>query len=90
MSLRTLWIAGVSALLGLCLAIVTVVTFGWPPELQSASGQVSRAAAGFLGLFLAVVSISFWGLLGVAAWKVVTGKFQGPKNCPHCGATLRE
>jgi hypothetical protein len=51
---------------------------------------VSGVAAGFLGLLLGIAGLFYWGLLGVAAWKIVTGKFQGPKNCPHCGADLHD
>jgi hypothetical protein len=50
---------------------------------------ISLDAAALLPIIAGIVGLCFYGLLGVAAWKIVTGKFQGPKNCPHCGVTLR-
>jgi hypothetical protein len=36
-----------------------------------------------------IVILGFWGLVGAAAWKIVSGHFQEPQKCPHCGAELR-
>jgi len=50
--------------------------------------SISQLAAGFLGLFFGVLSVCYLGLLGIAAWKIVTNRFPGPKTCPHCGASV--
>ena len=86
MRFQTFLIAGVSGLVGFCLAILN--RLNWTSQLWS-DPQIARAAAAFLGLFLGIMTACYLGLLGVAAWKIVTGKLQGPKNCPHCDATLR-